>query len=1013
MAEVLIEGRRLDVMEGLDFSFNYSIADVRDPNKRSTNYSKTIKCPSTKNNDILFGHIYDVNISNPNNPSDVNIEVNFNPNKKAEARVIQDGVEVMTGVVQLRSITINNGRYDYEVVFIGNLKTIFSELGDKKLNGFEVVNGQREYYIDLSSYDHLLNASNQSASWSAPIGDGYVYPMVDLGKSFEFNSDGYRDYRVDDLRPAIYVKTLVDKIFDFSGFTYTSNFFNSNLFKSLCVLVDQPMLSPEVANTRTFRAVKKIDNFQSMHRISSVNPNTFGNEAVFFVTSGIMPKLCFEDDNLDGFDNNDQYKILSTPNNLTGQANNYTFVCQQSERNDIFRASVDLRLIKNHSIAQNFYQGTLEIVKEDTLGNIEVIGSTFWNWNLNDIPVGTSATQTIYVEGETTTTLNDQVYVRMDASGFPNTAGFNPDFISPTVLHPVKLAYVAERGYFENEPIIGEVYEGDTMKLSDHLPKAKMSEFLVSIFKMFNLYVTTQNDLDNNLIIETRDEFYGGGVSRDWTKKIARDKTITLKPLGLLTAGEYIYTYKDDGDYYNEKYKSSNDSVYGSRTIDLDNDFINKSQKVEVMFSPSPLVNDGATSRIIPAIYDADIDDGAKPTDINVRMLYYGGLLKSIPKWRHVSVDGTATEEDFYPYAGHWDNPIFPTLDINFGLPNEIYYSENPYTGQLQVTNANLFNVYHKRSFDEISDKDSKLMTANAYLDAWDIQKLDFRDQILIDNCYWRINKINDYNPFKEGLTKIELVKVKDIDGVDFEPETGVAGSNAVIGNSTPTEKTPVRKSLVKSNRNVYQPFNGSVFGKNNKVKPSANNFKILGDSNKIGEGCKNISIQGNNNIVADGLENIVLINTDNTTVTESNTIYQNGVNVTGGEVQSASLFIPSADVLQLNTTPLTIVPAQGTGKGIEVIGASVKVDFNTTPYATNIMITLITSGATEPQADNSIDASVTRIGKFRHRSTSGSLATATQVLANAPLQVSVATGNPTAGDSDIEVFVLYRVIDV
>ena len=134
MADVLIEGYRLDVKEGLDFSFNYSIADVRDPNKRSTSYSKTIKCTSTKANDLLFGNIWDVNISNQYNSALSNINANFNPNKKAEARVVADGVEVMTGVVQLRQITVENTKLEYEVVFIGKLKNIFSELGDKELN---------------------------------------------------------------------------------------------------------------------------------------------------------------------------------------------------------------------------------------------------------------------------------------------------------------------------------------------------------------------------------------------------------------------------------------------------------------------------------------------------------------------------------------------------------------------------------------------------------------------------------------------------------------------------------------------------------------------------------------------------------------------------------------------------------------------------------------------------------------------------------------------------------------
>ena len=132
-----------------------------------------------------------------------------------------------------------------------------------------------------------------------------------------------------------------------------------------------------------------------------------------------------------------------------------------------------------------------------------------------------------------------------------------------------------------------------------------------------------------------------------------------------------------------------------------------------------------------------------------------------------------------------------------------------------------------------------------------------------------------------------------------------------------------------------------------------------------------------------------------------------NGVTCLGG---SASLTIASADVLTLNSTPITIIGAVA-GYAIEVISASVKIDYNTTPYATNTTITLITSGATEPQADNSIDATVSRTGKFRHRYTSGASTTATQIITNADLQVSVDSGDPTAGDSDITVYVNYRLI--
>ena len=130
------------------------------------------------------------------------------------------------------------------------------------------------------------------------------------------------------------------------------------------------------------------------------------------------------------------------------------------------------------------------------------------------------------------------------------------------------------------------------------------------------------------------------------------------------------------------------------------------------------------------------------------------------------------------------------------------------------------------------------------------------------------------------------------------------------------------------------------------------------------------------------------------------------GVFCIGG---SAELTIASADVLTLNSTPLTIVSAVS-GYAIEVVSASRKLDFNTTAYATNTDLQLITSGAsTSTQAQARINSSVSNI-LLMDKSTPG-LATSTQLLANADLLVKVDGGNPTAGDSDVTVYVNYRLI--
>jgi hypothetical protein len=128
---------------------------------------------------------------------------------------------------------------------------------------------------------------------------------------------------------------------------------------------------------------------------------------------------------------------------------------------------------------------------------------------------------------------------------------------------------------------------------------------------------------------------------------------------------------------------------------------------------------------------------------------------------------------------------------------------------------------------------------------------------------------------------------------------------------------------------------------------------------------------------------------------------------ITGG---SASLTIASADVLTLNTTPLTIVGAVA-GYAIEVVSASVKIDNPSAPYATNVVLELICSGATERQATSlsALNASVTSVRRLAIDSTF--TATDIQLIANADLLVKVQTGDPTGGDADITVYVNYRLI--
>ncbi len=129
-------------------------------------------------------------------------------------------------------------------------------------------------------------------------------------------------------------------------------------------------------------------------------------------------------------------------------------------------------------------------------------------------------------------------------------------------------------------------------------------------------------------------------------------------------------------------------------------------------------------------------------------------------------------------------------------------------------------------------------------------------------------------------------------------------------------------------------------------------------------------------------------------------------------ETLCATVTIPTAEVLTLSTTPVEIVAAQGAGTAIEVISAVVKLDFNSAAYTTQNEIRLITTGATVQHCDVEIlDATVTTTRKLVVIEATGT--TDTQIIENAALLVKSYAGDPFVGDSDIQVWVYYRILSV
>ena len=852
VTEIFINNSQIDLSEDLSVPLNYAIADIREPQKRNSNFSKTVVLPGTSNNNVLFSEIWDIQVSLISS-GNTNFNPTFNPNLKADVLILQDGNEVFSGYAKLDNIIVVGEKVEYEMSFYGNLANIFVNIGEKLLSD-----------IDLSVYNHALTLQNQELSWATsikksganfvnfsggnPTGEGYIYPHIDYGYT------NGSSFEVKHFLPGVYVKTIIDKIFSGAGFQYSSTFFDSTFFKRLVVPANGTTLklSANQILGRQFRA-------SNTAIITNTTPYTGALPTVFNA-------LAFDDD-------------TTAPNNDSGfnyNTSTYKFTVPYSANYKlIFNVSVNMKhnntlngdTLATYNPSSNFTApillGAFDI---RSANSIYVVSSVYVGDPVlpNDIHI---ATPTNITTGSTSSTSNFsiQAIVYLTA-GTQVYCTWRPQFPAVPLYNFGGNANInlQTTSYFEALLIDTSLPEGSTVDMNQILPQnIKQADFLSSIFKMFNLYIDQDPDVSNRLVIETRDDYFAssGNTTVDWSYKLDYSKAYETKPMGDLESRNYIYSYKDDNDYYNELYKKKFNRLYGYKEYKINNDFLKSDLKNEVVFSPTPLADYIGVDRVVPKIFIVDNNGQPKPKAGNIRILYYGGVKNTTTPYLYISSSGS-TNYTSYPYVGHLDDPFNPTLDLNFGSPIEVFYTTQNYT------NNNLFNKYWKKFIQEISDLNSKIFTGYFYLTPLDIAKLNFRNSFYFEGQYWRLNRIFDYNPNQMSVTKCEFIKL--IEYPTFEPTNTTNVGDGIKEDDITGWYNTQRTGTV---------HGGESLGENVLIHSGNLGAKISGSDIYVSGGTKGISVLGSSGVtIVNNVEFATVINSSGVTVSEDQSLYINNL---------------------------------------------------------------------------------------------------------------------------------------
>jgi hypothetical protein len=406
---------------------------------------------------------------------------------------------------------------------------------------------------------------------------------------------------------------------------------------------------------------------------------------------------------------------------------------------------------------------------------------------------------------------------------------------------------------FYGLPTRKEVIEGNTMTVNVAIPKQiKQRDFVKSVMQAFNLYLDFDKNNPKNIIIESYNDYFNNGTV-DWANKIDLDKQIEINPISMVDGKRYIYQYKEDKDFYNQKYLNKHAEIFGTEKIDIDNDFKKEDKVNELIFSPTPNVANYGLGIAVPKIYKDETGANIVP---NIRLLYAGGVKPTTATWTYKQTGLSDQAMTNYGYCGHVDDSQNPTYDLNFGILKETYYT----FVNSKFTNNNLYNRYHKNFIQNVTSKNSKVMTAYLWLSPLDIKLFSFRKKYFIDNAYYIVNKIIDYNPYEVQSTKVELIKILNTDL--FVPTSEFLYSNPSI----PTGE------------NIQQPVNTTSLNlAQNSINLGYNSIAI-GEGIFIPESASNVLVNASNVTIGENVSNVTVINTSNIVVTESNVSYINGV---------------------------------------------------------------------------------------------------------------------------------------
>lgn len=782
MLRLTINNTEIPLPPNVGISLNKELLDITDPNKTKADYSKTIELPGTPELNKVLGHIFALDQRIMSN-ADAQFTPDFNPNLKASAKLDADGIVIVKGFVRLAEITVTQlGDIVYHLTLFSSQVDLFTQLRTKKMSE-----------LDFSDLNHVLNATNIVNSWDTSykrggvdqtfaMGEGYVYPMIVTPDNI---TAANIFWTVNMFKPALFLKEIIDKIFAGTTFDYTTDsFFNDSEFKqvTLPALDSSFEVGSAFMDAEEFLAECTTDESLSLGEILKFNNDSTGGN---FDTPGTFNNATYRYETR--YSGNYSFRFVGdiTLNNPTGNIYSVHIglyldgVIKQNIIVD-FPGSATTTKSLDFDFSQYCYEGNLV--------DLRLYAITYLS---QSVPAGWTLTQE---SGSTFT------------------------------------------GTITSSPLPSN---GQTLNFIEFF-KTQMSQldFFAGVCKLFNLKVDVDADNPNILRFLPFPDFYSSTVFSLEEHRDISQETIST-PMGELTASTYKFAYKAAKDPESIDVLQTYGDPYGSYIYKVANDFVKGTLSLELPFASTPFAPYVDNDMVFPFM-NVTGQNGEE-----MHLLIYGGLkntsMRSWTLYDRSPITGSVTTYTTYPFFGHLDDPLAPTVDLSFGMPPIINL---PSAGRVTYTNNNLFNRYWRKYITQITDKDSRLVQGWFRIRPVDWYNLTFDKIYQFSGQNFRLLRVDDYNP--ENNDPVKLTFLRCIEPAAFSASTGSKGrgydntdgyGDRFPQDSIPKDKfntlrpgdKPLKEKMIQGYNNSMMTDQGFAMGNNN-ILGFGSGFVLMGD---------------------------------------------------------------------------------------------------------------------------------------------------------------------------------------